>query len=121
MNDYLTFIFLSYIAPLPQGARAVNQAQAGMGGSQLQYGIAVASGKVVAGNVGGKERIEYTVIGDTVNLAARLQAMSKELHHDILLNQEAYLQACNTIQLPAEEIRNVTVRGKSEPVTIYAL
>jgi len=61
------------------------------------------------------------VIGDTVNLAARLQAMSKELHHDILLNQEAYFQACDKMQLDAQKIPNVTVRGKNEPVTIYAL
>ncbi|HLO33249.1 MAG TPA: adenylate/guanylate cyclase domain-containing protein [Anaerolineales bacterium] len=98
-----------------------NQAQAAVGSSQLQCGIAVATGTVVAGNVGGKERIEYTVIGDTVNLAARLQAMSKDLQHDILLNREAYLQACNEMQLHAEEISGVTVRGKNEPVTIYAL
>jgi len=108
-----------------------NQAQATAGASQLQCGIAVATGMVVAGNVGGKERIEYTVIGDTVNLAARLQAMSKELQHDILLNEEAYFQACDErvgapgamdkIQLDAQKIPNVTVRGKNEPVTIYAL
>jgi len=98
-----------------------NQAQSAADGSELQCGIAVATGMVVAGNVGGKERIEYTVIGDTVNLAARLQAMSKELHHDILLNQEAYFQACDKMQLDAQKIPNVTVRGKNEPVTIYAL
>ncbi|HEX9840975.1 MAG TPA: adenylate/guanylate cyclase domain-containing protein, partial [Anaerolineales bacterium] len=98
-----------------------NQAQSASGGSELQCGIAVATGTVVAGNVGGKERIEYTVIGDTVNLAARLQAMSKELQHDILLNQEAYLQACAELPVDAEEIPSVTVRGKNEPVTIYAI
>jgi class 3 adenylate cyclase len=114
-----------------------NQSQAVAGGSQLQCGIAVATGMVVAGNVGGKERIEYTVIGDTVNLAARLQAMSKELHHDILLNEAAYFQAGdqqNTMpppalggspghkmQFDAVKIPNVTVRGTNEPVTIYAL
>ena len=129
LGAFLTFVFLSYIAPLPQGESAVDvgtirdfiPTQAATGGSQLQCGIAVATGPVVAGNVRGKERIVYTVIGDTVNLAARLQAMSKELHHDILLNREAYLQACGEMQLHAEEISNVTVRDKNEPVTIYAL
>ena len=134
-GDSLLAVFGTPLNPLPRHAVSAihaalgmrtaltefNQAQAAMGGSQLQCGIAVATGMVVAGNVGGKERIEYTVIGDTVNLAARLQAMSKELHHDILLNQEAYLQACGEMQLHAEEISGVTVRGKNELVTIYAL
>lgn len=134
-GDSLLAVFGTPINPLSKHAAAAvqaalgmqaalmefNQTQAAMGGSQLQCGIAVATGMVVAGNVGGKERIEYTVIGDTVNLAARLQAMSNELHHNILLNQEAYLQACSEMQLNAERIPGVTVRGKNEPVTIYVL
>jgi class 3 adenylate cyclase len=134
-GDSLLAVFGTPLNPLPQhavtgiqaalGMRSAlgefNQAQAATGGFQLQCGIAVATGAVVAGNVGGKERIEYTVIGDTVNLAARLQAMSKELHHDILLNEEAFLQASGAVQLEAQKIPNVTVRGKIEPVTIYAL
>jgi adenylate cyclase len=134
-GDSLLAVFGTPLNPLPQhaatGIRAAlgmrsalaefNQAQAATGGFQLECGIAVATGAVVAGNVGGKERIEYTVIGDTVNLAARLQAMSKELQHDILLNEEAYLQARAAVRLEAEKIPNVTVRGKIEPVTIYAL
>jgi class 3 adenylate cyclase len=134
-GDSLLAVFGTPINPLPNHAVSAiqaalgmrfaltdfNQAQAGTGGAQLRCGIAVATGMVVAGNVGGKERIEYTVIGDTVNLAARLQAMSKDLHHDILLNEDAYLQACSKMQLDAEKIVGVTVRGKNEPVTIYVL
>ena len=47
--------------------------------------------------------------------------MSKELHHDILLNEEAYLQASAGMELAAEKVPNVTVCGKFEPVTIYVL
>jgi len=134
-GDSLLAVFGTPLNPLPDhavaavhaalGMRAAlaefNQTQIATGGSQLQCGIAVATGRVVAGNVGGKERIEYTVIGDTVNLAARLQAMSKELQHDILLNEEAYFQSRGKMQLAATKIPAVTVRGKNEPVTIYAL
>lgn len=98
-----------------------NQTQLAAGGIQLQCGIAVATGPVVAGNVGGKERIEYTVIGDTVNLAARLQAMSRELGYDVLLNKDAYHYARRDMALDAHEIPGVKVRGKNEPVTIYGL
>ncbi|RPI92255.1 MAG: adenylate/guanylate cyclase domain-containing protein [Chloroflexi bacterium] len=134
-GDSLLAVFGTPLNPLPNPAvsgiqaalrmRAAlaefNRAELAAGGSQLQCGIAVASGRVVAGNVGGKERIEYTVIGDTVNLAARLQAMSSELHHDILLNEETYFQARDKIQLDAEKIPEVRVRGKNEPVIVYAL
>lgn len=98
-----------------------NRRQKEVAGPQLHCGIAVATGKVVAGNVGGKARIEYTVIGDTVNLAARLQALSKDLKHDILLNAEAFAQASQQMDLRADEIPNLTIRGKVEPVTIYVL
>jgi len=134
-GDSLLAVFGTPINPLAEHAVAAvhaalgmrdalaefNQGQAAGENPQLQCGIAVATGKVVAGNVGGKERIEYTVIGDTVNLAARLQAMSKELQHDILLNEEAYIQTCDKMQVGAVKIPNVIVRGKNEPVTIYAL
>jgi adenylate cyclase len=134
-GDSLLAVFGTPLNPLPNHASAAvnaalgmrgalaefNKAQSASGNAQLQCGIAVATGKVVAGNVGGKERIEYTVIGDTVNLAARLQSMSRELHHDILLNEDVYLKASLEMNLDAVKIPGVTVRGKSEPVTVYAL
>ena len=134
-GDSLLAVFGTPLNPLPNHASAAVQTALGMRaalvefnceqvevrGPQLQCGIAVATGKVVAGNIGGRERIEYTVIGDTVNLAARLQGMSRELHHDILLNVEAHALANLETKLDALEMPSFTIRGKNEPVTIYAL
>ncbi|HSA99239.1 MAG TPA: hypothetical protein VLE49_01215 [Anaerolineales bacterium] len=51
----------------------------------------------------------------------RIIRIIKELYHDPLLNEEVYFQACDKIQLEAQNISDVTMRGKNEPVTIYAL
>ena len=134
-GDSLLAVFGTPLNPAPDHASSAVRAAFGMrdalvefnrrqketDGPQLQCGIAVATGKVVAGNVGGRERIEYTVIGDTVNLAARLQAMRKELRSDIILNAEAYARAKTEMDLEAQEVPNVHVRGKVEAVTIYVL
>ena len=98
-----------------------NHAQRKAGQVELRMGIGIASGPAVAGNVGGQERIEYTVIGDTVNLAARLQDKTKELGHAVLMHQATYEQARRFMPLEAEEMEPVMVRGKQEPVEVVAL
>ena len=116
------FIQALHAAREMRGALArFNEIQAANDEPELENGIGIATGRVLAGNVGGLERMEYTVMGDAANLASRLEDLTKELGYPILVHQEEieaeqWAPAFGAVELPA-----VTVRGKSEPVTVYCL
>ena len=81
--------------------------------------IGLNSGEMIAGNIGGKNRFNYTVISDSVNLASRLEGANKMYGTKIMLGEETYNLAKN--QIVARELDFLRVKGKSKPVRVYEL
>ena len=85
---------------------------------RMEFGVGIASGEAVVGNIGAKELLHYTAIGDTVNLAQRLEEIAGG--GEILLTEGTQQLLANTAA--GVEARGCTsIRGRSEPVPVYAL
>ncbi|MDQ6917460.1 MAG: adenylate/guanylate cyclase domain-containing response regulator [Pseudomonadota bacterium] len=89
------------------------------GKSQLRIGIGIASGEMVAGYTGTNDRATYTCIGDTVNLAARLETQTKVAGRVILI--DAATRAALREDAQVEALGRVSFRGKAQPVDVFSI
>ncbi|MCB1173313.1 MAG: adenylate/guanylate cyclase domain-containing response regulator [Leptospiraceae bacterium] len=85
----------------------------------IQYGIGIASGTVFAGNFGSVHKIEYAVLGDPVNVAARLEALTKRANTDILIDGSTHDALAADYQFRKYQVRHL--RGKEQDVRVYGI
>jgi adenylate cyclase len=85
----------------------------------FEIGVGVNSGDMIVGNIGSTGKKDFTVIGDSVNLGARLESTTKEYHAKIIISEATYLVVKDLID--AKHIGSVKVKGKTKAVEIYAV
>jgi class 3 adenylate cyclase len=89
------------------------------GGIRIRTRIGINTGQVLAASVGSKDRVNFTVHGDAVNLAARLEALNKEYGEQILISRETAVLLGDEFRL--ERVGEVRIRGKQRPVTVFRI
>lgn len=99
--------------------KEINQKRALTGLAPIEMGMGLHTGEAVSGVIGSDERLEYTVIGDTVNTASRIESATKEFKTDILMSETTQKE----IKLfhPTQFLGDVSLKGKQEKVSLYRL
>ncbi len=104
---------------MTENLAAFNSEQAALGKIQVKIGIGIASGQVIAGYTGTQHRATYTCVGDTVNLAARIEAHTKVAACPILLDETTRLGLPDSIRL--DSLGPVLFKGKQQSANIYSV
>ncbi|SVD65983.1 uncharacterized protein METZ01_LOCUS418837, partial [marine metagenome] len=95
----------------------LNDARIKAGQLAIDHGMGVNTGMIVSGNIGSPKRMDYTVIGDGVNLAARLESACKQYGVRIIISEYTFESLKATYR--TREIDKVIVKGKTQPVSIF--
>jgi adenylate cyclase len=95
-----------------------NARQKAAGKPQWQIGVGIHFGEATVGNIGTEKKMDYTVIGDMVNLASRLEGLTKLYHQRIIISETLHDKV--QVSVPCRLLDYVAVKGKKEPVRIYS-
>jgi len=122
-------------APIPQPDHALRTCRAALdmqkrltvlrtkwkkeGKPAIEVRCGINTGVMIVGNMGGQERFDYTVIGDSVNLASRLEGANKQYGSNIMISEFTYEKVKNAVK--ARELDLIQVKGKTEPVKVFEL
>jgi class 3 adenylate cyclase len=96
-----------------------NQRLRAMGRPDLRFGVGIHCGSVVAGLVGSSDLVEFTVMGDVVNVASRVEALTRELGRDILVTEEVRQTLGDGFRV--EEMPALPIKGKAHPIVTWAV
>lgn len=101
-----------------QAMVALNEKNGDIGRAPLKYGVGVHVGDVMYGNIGSRTRLDFTVIGPAVNMASRLEALTKQLGRTVLLSR-AFADSVES-DFDLERVGEYPVRGFAEPIELFA-
>ena len=94
-----------------------NERMMAEGFPKLQIGVGIHTGDVILGNIGSEKKLDYTIIGDNVNIASRMEGLTKEYGCSILISEAAYEEVKDSV--PCRIVDMVRMKGKMHPLRIY--
>jgi class 3 adenylate cyclase len=108
---------------------AFNENQRKLGKPEFHIGVGINYGEVTVGNIGSERKMDYTVIGDAVNLASRMEGLTKTYHSELLITEYVYIELQKSLKSTANRppklyfrlLDTVAVKGKTKGVKIYTV
>jgi adenylate cyclase len=102
-----------------EGLEKLNQKWQSEGRPTLKIGVGINSGEMLFGNIGSEQRMDFTVIGDNVNLGSRLESATKDLHASIVISDATYQRVRDLVEV--HPLGEIAVKGKEQHILVYEL
>lgn len=101
--------------------RKFNEKQRKLDRPTLRIGTSLHTGELIAGNIGSRQKMEYTVVGDTVNTCSRLESVNKEMDSVMTISEAVYKELAESLQEHFEAAGTVRPRGKNEAIAVHTV